>query len=583
MRRFHPRRHCSSIVAIVVTLALMACAPPAPSPDADIGAVRTPAERSGFEQTTRYADVVELMEAFDAASDRLHMTTFGYTYEGRPLPMMVVGDVADASPAAVTASGKTRVWIQGGIHSGEACGKEAMLIMLRDLAQGAHPEWDDSLVLMIAPLYNADGNELVKIDNRGRQNGPIGGMGQRPNAQGYDLNRDHMKLDSPEARSLVAMMNDYDPHLGVDLHTTNGTQHAYYATYSPPLNPNTYGQIDELLRGDWLPTVTRAVKDKHGWDYFYYGNGGGSRGGRGGRGGAGAAGRGRGGANAAVGARGAGGGRPAAAGGDQSTPVWRTFDHRPRFNNNYIGLRNRFAILSEAYSYATFEDRVMASLWFVEEILHYSAANAATIRDVVAAADAHALVGEQLGVRFGPKEIEEPIEILMGATEQVLNPYSGSMMLNRLDEVRPVMMRDGGTFEATETETVPGAYFIPATEREAINKLRIHGVVMEALDEEVTLPGERFVITSSTEAPRPFQNHNERTLEGSWEPAELTLPAGTMMIHVDQPLGRLTFSLLEPRADDGFTNWNVFDRALDGADTHPVTRVLGVAAGVLRR
>ena len=41
--------------------------------------------------------------------------------------------------------------------------------------------------------------------------GPVGGMGQRPNAQGYDLNRDHMKLDAPEARSLVGMMTAYDP------------------------------------------------------------------------------------------------------------------------------------------------------------------------------------------------------------------------------------------------------------------------------------------------------------------------------------------------------------------------------------
>jgi hypothetical protein len=83
------------------------------------------------------------------------------------------------------------------------------------------------------------------------------------------------------------------------------------------------------------------------------------------------------------------------------------------------------------------------------------------------------------------------------------------------------------------------------------------------------------VITSSTEATRPFQSHNERTLEGSWEAAELTLPAGTLVLDVDQPLGRLAFSLLEPRADDGFTNWNVFDRALAGADAHPVTRAMG--------
>lgn len=513
-----------------------------------VGDLLTPAERSNFEQTTRYADVVTLMEAYAAASDRLHLTTFGYTYEGRPLPMMVVGDVADATPEAVRASGKTRVWIQGGIHSGEACGKEAMLMMLRDLAQGAYAEWDDSLVLMIAPLYNADGNELVKIDNRGRQNGPIGGMGQRPNAQGYDLNRDHMKLDAPEARSLIKMMNDYDPHLGVDLHTTNGTQHAYYLTYSPPLNPNTPEQIDEMLRGDWLPTVTQAIRDKHGWDYFYYGNasGLGGRGGRGGRGGQ--------------------------AAGEPGMPGWRTFDHRPRFNNNYIGLRNRFAILSEAYSYATFEDRVMGSLWFVEEILHYAAANAAAIRDITVAADAQSVVGTELGVRFDFLDIPEPIEILMGETEQVLNPYSGDLILNRLDVSRPVMMRDGGTFEAIETETAPAVYFVPAEAADAISKLRLHGMTTRTLDSDATLPGERFMITASTEAPRPFQQHNERTVEGSWQATQLSLPAGTVIVEVAQPLGRLAFSLLEPRADDGFTNWNVFDDLLDGADAHPVTR-----------
>ncbi|MGD8331845.1 MAG: M14 family zinc carboxypeptidase, partial [Acidobacteriota bacterium] len=485
-------------------------------------------------------------------------------------------DVADASPDAVRAPGKTRIWIQGGIHSGEACGKEAMLIMLRELAQGAWPQWDDDLVLMIAPLYNADGNELVKIDNRGRQNGPIGGMGQRPNAQGYDLNRDHMKLDSPEARSLVTMMNRYDPHLGIDLHTTNGTQHAYYVTYSPPLNPNTPEQIDEMLRGDWLPTLTAAVKEKHGWDYFYYGNasgmgGGRGFGGRGGRGGAppaGAAGR---------------GGRAAAPSDQPQMPRWGTFDHRPRFNNNYIGLRNRFALLSEAYAYATFEDRVWGSYWFVEEALNYAAAHAAAMRDIVAAADAQSVVGQSLGVRFDTKQIAQPIEILMGETEQLLNPYSGQIILNRLDTVRTVTMRDGGTFEATESEVAPAVYFIPESEREAINKLTIHGVNMWTLDEEVTLPGERFAITSSTTAERTFQDHNERTLEGAWEAAELTLPAGTTVVEVAQPLGRLTFSLLEPRADTGFADWNVFDRSLEGAAYYPVTRAHAEGAAMLRR
>ena len=515
----------------------------------------TRAERTRYEQTTGYGEVVQFLERAAASSERMHLTTFGQTSEGRPLPLMVVGEVPDARPSSVTAPERTRVWLQGNIHGGEVCGKEALLMLTRDLVRNEHPEWSASLVLLIAPIYNADGNELVKVDNRGSQNGPVAGMGQRPNAQGFDLNRDHMKLDSPEARSLVQMMNNYDPHVAIDLHTTNGTRHAYHVTYSPPLHPNTYTQIDEMLRGDWLPTVTQQIKNKHGWDYYYYGNagfGGGTRG-RGGRGGR----------------RGVSGG---AAGQAQGMQVWRTFDHRPRFNNNYVGLRNRFAILSEAYAYATFEDRVMASLWFVEEILNHAATNADAIREIVAAADQHSIIGEKLAVRASFLPSEEPVEILMGETESVLNPYSGRTITQRLDAVNPVMMLEAGTAQPTETETAPAAYFIPVNERAALTKLELHGVIMEPLGTETMIQAEQFVIESSTEAERPFQGHNERTLEGSWEPTEVTLPADTMVVLVGQPLGRLAFSLLEPRSDDGLTNWNVFDRSLAGAKVFPVLR-----------
>ena len=117
-------------------------------------------------------------------------------------------------------------------------------------------------------------------------------------------------------------------------------------------------------------------------------------------------------------------------------------------------------------------------------------------------------------------------------------------------------------FEATASETAPAAYFIPADQRDALIKLQIHGIGAEPLGEEMTMQVERFRITSSVASEREFQQHNERTVEGAWESAEVTLPADTMVILVDQPLGRLAFSLLEPRAADGFTNWNFFDRAL---------------------
>ena len=118
-------------------------------------------------------------------------------------------------PRRCNASGKLRIYLQGNIHAGEVCGKEALLMLLREIANGEHDAWFDEVVLLIVPIYNADGNERVALGNRPGQNGPYGGMGQRPNAQGLDLNRDHMKLDSPEARSLLSMMRAYDPHVSL--------------------------------------------------------------------------------------------------------------------------------------------------------------------------------------------------------------------------------------------------------------------------------------------------------------------------------------------------------------------------------
>jgi hypothetical protein len=498
--------------------------------------IQTRAERTEYRETSSYADVMEFLTAVTDWSTSLRLTTFGYSSEGRALPLVVVGDVADGDAAAVRASGKTRVYVQANIHAGEVCGKEAMLMLLRDLASGRHAEWLDSLVLLIAPIYNADGNERVKLTNRGRQHGPIGGMGQRANADGLDLNRDHMKVESPEARSLLSMMNTYDPHVMVDLHTTNGTTHAYYLTYAPPLNPNTHKDIDSLLRGDLLPAVTQAVKEQHGWDFYYYGN---------------------------LPWRGTPGERG-----------WYTFDHRPRFNNNYIGLRNRLGILSEAYAYATFADRVKASLWFVEGLADYAYRNATVIRRVVAAADEAALVGQELGVRFEIARSPEPVEILMGEVLEERNPYSGRIMLRRTDARHPEIMYEYGTFRATETERVPAAYFVPDQLREVLNRLTDHGIRWSRLADPLDVVAQRFVIDSSTVSPREFEGHRERNLYGQYQEVRVTLAAGTAMVAMDQPLGRLAFYLLEPRADDGFVNWNQLDSALEGTDYYPILRTL---------
>jgi hypothetical protein len=356
-------------------------------------------------------------------------------------------------------------------------------------------------------------------------------MGQRPNAQGLDLNRDHMKLDAPEARSLAAMLNAYDPEVSVDLHTTNGTRHAYHVTYSPPLHPGTDAGLIALLREQALPRMTEAVLERDGWAFYYYGN---------------------------------------ARDLPDGETGWFTFDHRPRFNNNYIGLRNRVAILSEAYAYLTLEERVRVTYRFVEEILDWAAADAETIRAVNARAD-QSIVGHSLPTRATFARADTLTEILMGAVAEERHPWTGETILRRRDVVTPTPMREYGTFAATDTETVPARYYVAPELTPAVDRLAAHGIVSEPLAAAAELDVEVFAIDSTTVAERPFQGHNEREVFGAWSATRRTLPAGTLVIDAAQPLGRLAFYLLEPRADDGLTNWGLLDDYLDGGE-YPVLR-----------
>jgi hypothetical protein len=350
-----------------------------------------------------------------------------------------------------------------------------------------------------------------------------------------------MKLESPEGRALVQAYQDYDPHVIVDLHTTNGTEHAYHLTYAPPLHPNTHPAIDALLREEWLPTVTAQIKARDGEDIYYYGN---------------------------------------ISRDTDVEPRWTTFNYRPRFNNNYAGLRNRIGILSEAYAYASFEERVRSTLHFVEETLDFAHDRANTIASLVDQIDAESIVGTRLATRAVPQRSEQPVEILLGTTEEVQNPFTRAPMKRRLDVTEPTTMYEYGRFSPTDTETAPAAYYVPADLTAVIDLLAAHGVEGDTTGASTVIAAEQFTVTASSLDEREFEGHQQRSVDGTWEQVEREVPAGTLVVPIDQPLGRLLFSLLEPRSDDGIVNWNVLDGQAGVGSVYPILRVMEHAASV---
>jgi hypothetical protein len=619
----------AALVAVQVPVQIAAQAPAAPQPAAPKAAApaaaakawpQTRPEASNFAETSRYDDVMAFMKAMAAASPNIKLTTYGYTYEGRPMPLAVIG-APGVTPEQVKATGKTRIYIQGNIHAGEVEGKEACLWLLRSIAKGERAAWLKDVVLLINPIYNADGNERVSVANRGSQWGPIGGMGQRANAQNLDLNRDCTKLETAEARSLAMLLTQYDPQVAMDLHTTDGSADSgFYLTYETSLNPNDSKATSGLLRDTLLPLVTTNVKAKHGWSYFYYGG--------------------------------------VQRGGERA---WASDAElaKPRYTSTYFGVRNRLGILTETYSYASFEDRIKATYWFLEESLDYIAKNGETVRKAVAAAESESVIGKELAVRQKLVKASEPKTIVFAQTVTVRNPYVPDRPMRtrvpggETTELLPFY----GTTEPTETSLAPRAWVIPNQAMPAmpaapaaappaapaaqavaaaqaatapagpptaqaaapptggpppggrgggppgggqfgggggrggaggsptarmiasvVDRLDAHGVRFIRTDKDTPFKGERFKLESNALAQNEYQGtHKMRTVTGKWEALEQALPAGSIIVPMDQPLARLAFILFDPRSDDGFMAWNILDAVLGAApapEFYPVYRTM---------
>jgi hypothetical protein len=514
--------------------------------------LKSRAELTDYQETSRYDDVLRFISELQQRSPLVRVESFARTSEGRDLPLMTIADPPVTQPQDLRHDSRTVVFIMANIHAGEVEGKEAMFAIARRIALGDLRPVLANLVVLIAPIYNADGNEKISVQNRTLQNGPLGGVGTRENAKGLDLNRDYMKLESPEAQGLVRLFNRWDPHLSVDLHTTNGSYHGYHLTYAPPLNPNADPGLITFEREQILPAITEAMLKEHHFRTYFYGN---------------------------FATRESLGREIDAFHEEGKDKVWRTFDQRPRFGNNYLGLRNRLAILSEAYSYLDLRGRVAVTAAFVEEILKYSSRHAAEIAALVAKLDAQT-ARENTGpggVEFALKPLPDEVNILVGEVRKVMNSRSGKEMLAMVeDHAVPTRMPDYGLFTATRTVRFPRAYLLRPEPDLApvITNLRNHGLHIEELTEPLSAKVETFMIDSVTRSEREFQGHREVKLKGHTQTETLTFPQGSLLIRMGQPLSRLAFYLLEPESDDGLTAWNLFDARLANGSPHPVVRLV---------
>jgi hypothetical protein len=493
----------------------------------------TVAEKSDFRATSRYQDVVEFCEQLAKLSPLVRLGELGTTTEGRKLPLVILADPPVATAAEARKTGKLVFYAQGNIHAGEVDGKEALLMLAREIATTKNHPLLRHLVIVFVPIFNADGNERMSKTNRPGQVGPDEGMGIRPNGQGLDLNRDFVKLESPEDRALVRFITEWDPAIVMDLHTTNGSHHAYTLTYEGPRCPAGDEQIISYVRDVMFPAVGKRLEELGGFKSFFYGNF------------------------------------------NRDHTRWDTVPAEPRYGVLYVGVRNRIGILSESYSYATYKDRILASRDFVKSTLEYTAANRDRIAKMLADARAATVAAgndprpaDREAIRCKQAPLPREFTVL-GYVEERRN---GRRVATT--EKHDYRLQYWGASEPTVLAQRPYAYFVPASEAKVIENLSRHGIELEVLREPADLDVEVYRIDQITRQSREFQKHHEVSVEATARHDKRRLEAGTVVVRTGQPLGDLVVYLLEPQAQDGLVTWNFFDEALAEGKDFPIVRLM---------
>lgn len=477
----------------------------------------TPAEASGFAATPSLAETRAWLARLAAASPLITLERFGQSGEGRDLILVRASKGGSNGPGVR----KPVVLVQAGIHAGEIDGKDAGLMLLRDIALRGKDHLLDKVDLVFVPVLNVDGHERASAWNFLHMRGPAA-RGTERNARAINLNRDYAKLDTPEIRAMVALLRRLDPALVIDCHVSGGFDMQYDVTF-------TYAGWGRYARhratADWLeqrfgPAVMAALR-RAGHEPIGY---------------------------------------PSPIDTRDPARGIRQSPEGPRYSTGYGDFIAVPTVLVENHMLKPWRQRVLGTYVLLEAALQRVGEEA----DAVAAAKARDRASRPatLLTRWAPSA--QPVDWVRDfkgiAFETYRSPATGRMEQRwtgrRITFAMPVIGQD-----PVETVTLPRAWLVPAAQTEVIDRLRWHGIAFETLDRVRTLA----VDTVRLDHARPGTARDGRVpVEADMvhEPRTATVPAGTIRVPSDQPLGLLAAALLEPESQDSFLAWGLFPEVL---------------------
>lgn len=480
-------------------------------------------EKGNYLQTPRYEETINYCKRLAKASPWVRYTSFGRTPQGRDLPLVILSKDRAFTPAEAAKTKKAIVLIQSGIHAGEIDGKDASLMLMRDIAITKNrAALLDRAIILFVPIFNVDGHERFGKYNRINQNGPEE-MGWRVTAQNLNLNRDYMKADAPEMRSMLKLFADWLPDFYIDCHVTDGMNFQYEVTFSMELYPNLDSDIVQWLRQTYLPAMIADVEaSNHGIAPYI----------------------------AAREDRDLSKGFAAGAG-------------TPRFSTGYGAAQNRPTLLIETHMLKPYKVRVSSTYEMLVSTLAIINREAETLRAIVEGADKKVIAAPNgdsyLPLRFQTTEKSRPMEFRGVRSTFEFSEISGDLRTVYSNEPVNIAAPYFEEVIAIDSVKIPKYYFIPQAWTKVIEVLEAHGIRMWTLRSSVTGPIESYKFSDVKWQERPFEGRHPVKFKSEAISEMRTFPAGTFVVPTAQRTGKVLLNLLEPNGPDSFVGWGFFD------------------------
>ncbi|TMO46541.1 MULTISPECIES: M14 family metallopeptidase [unclassified Pseudoalteromonas] len=483
------------------------------------GPLTTEFELSDGTLSPNYDETMAFVDRLVAANPtQFKLKTIATSSAGRAVKMLVANEQGLFDAEQLVADTKPTIFIQAGIHSGEIDGKDAMFMLLRDIATGKRRDILSKVNILFIPILNVDGHERSSQYNRINQRGPVE-MGFRTNGLNLNLNRDYTKLDTPEVRGVMKVINQFKPDLYVDVHVTDGADYQYDVTYGyNPVFSSESPSVSEALDNLFKPVIDAKLEKA----------------------------------------------------GHIPGPLVFVMDKRefkkglagwvatPRFSNGWGDLRSLPTILVENHSLKPYKQRVLGTYVFIDGAIDALAANDKALNEAVR--KELDFKPTQLVVERGYAKQPDTIEFKGIAYSRSESALSGQSEVKYLGQPKdydalPIFWQK----EVKKTVNVPSAFYIPPAYSHIIEKLKLHGIKVDKVTENVSVPLTQAIVKDYSFAKAPFEGRFRVDASFDYTKVDNLNMLDWYKVSTEQPYSELATHLLHPEAPDSLFAWGDFN------------------------